>query len=286
MHLDENRLPVTINEDGTADKNDQLQRVAMCYLACGTKMPWGDNLFPGEISRGFEREPGIYTRYPFGPTNDVSGDQLISILAAYVGQKDWPLASRLAWAIVRRGGFAQNTHDMYSRTGVKRPDFILFRALPLIARCNPKIHALWIVACFASAYMALFEHSWLWAALALVFSDIWLILMALATLLPVWHDDKGFKMRSQDDVDDNVPVMTLFACAKSGTSLLSYLAPRLFAKLRTENKGQWLAFPNYGPVYGALRWYHRAPAGNPEIADAYIHVLKDYFGEINRPLEG
>lgn len=272
MFLDGNGLPV--QQDG--DANDQLQRCAM--IVAGVYLDKSDFarnvkvtglVLPGRCVNALEKElqprPGIYNRYPGGDERNVSGDQLISALAAWIALRDFAQAGWLTLRILLRGGFAQNTRDMYGRTDWKLPDYIFIRSLPLMCRVH-----------------------WALYPLALVF-DVLLVLSALAVALPVWRDDKGFTKRTPDDVDQNVSVMTFAVCRAVMPTPFSMLASKLFSKLMPWNYGcmkpdtsmglQNVYFENfYPPVYGALRWYHRAESGgNPEIAELWRPIVEKYL---------
>lgn len=285
-----------MNENGSLDKNDQLQRVAMLYLI-DYREPIATLPFisPWEISKAFELRPGIYVRYPGNTEHDVSGDQLISILAAWVAQINPDRSLPLAKAIIKRWGFAQNIHDMYGRTEKKTPDFILFRALPLLWRSNIWVNLSRDVLMGISIFFAF--HWSAWALLSWLFiSDLPLILMAVTAGLPVWEDDRGFRAREPDDVDDNVIVMTLIACRETLRSPSSIVAPWIYARCRPVNAGCHIHYLKsggkpvisrnlYGPVFGALNLYHAPPAGNPEIAEAYRTKVNEVFGEKNPSTE-
>src|SRR3712207_6194234 len=118
MNLDPiTNLPVTIS-DGKPDANDTLQRCAW-VIPCSKFASGIPDSMMGLPERCLEAmkttlqpEPGIYVRYPGGNPNDVSGDQLIAALAAWVTLKDWRQALRITREILLRAGFAQNTSDM------------------------------------------------------------------------------------------------------------------------------------------------------------------------------
>ena len=285
LHLDDLGFPCTKEDDGTLNKDDQLQRVAMLYQA-GHGYP----LRAAIIQDHFQVSPGIYKRNPEARPEDLSGDALISILAAFVSNWRNEEASEITWQILKRFGFSQNTHDMYGRQHKKVPDFILIRAMPLMWRS----HGLYMIArhtLFGGVLPLILFHSLWWIPALFFVTDLPLILAALMANAPVWKDDQGFEKRTPDDVDDNVIIMTFVACAQRMPMPLSILAPKLFAKLRPWNLGceeqtTFLGIPRmephyFGPVYGALRWYHRAPKGNSEIAKKYRGIIFNYFGENN-----
>lgn len=175
---------------------------------------------------------------------------------------------RMALACLKRWGFAQNKKDgLNGDMGkTKLPDFMALRALPLFLRASRWLYP---IACVA---------------------DVLLVLAALAACGPVWKDGGGFARRGANDVDDNNTILTFAVCRARMPTPLSWLAVRLFAKLRPWNYGcaelvkedaeTRVAFlpDTYRPVYGALRWYHRAEAGgNPEVAELWKPIVERWF---------
>jgi hypothetical protein len=291
VNLDENGLPVTINHDGVRDKNDQLQRVAALFQSYWPKIDaW-------TISRYFTVSPGIYIRFPGSTPDDVSGDQLLSILAAWISRGELKFAKELTWQILKRGGFAQNKFDMYGRTQKKQADFILWRGLPLFWR----VHSLYSVLRGFLLLGVLFlcvSVSWWFILLAVFVTDHPLVIDALFARMPVWKDDKGPERRNPDDVDDHPLIMKFIACSETFATPLSFLAPKLFALVRPWNYGCYATIEEgrlardgrpvpekdknfYGPVYGSLRWYHKPPEGNLEIAERTKKLIEIHFGERN-----
>lgn len=273
MHLDKYGLPV--QADG--DANDQLQRVGMIltanalgeYLHTADGDPFDVNheCFTAIISwDSLQPSPGVYTRYVDGNPNNVSADQLLPVLASHVANRDTKSVWNMFKAMTKRLGFAQNTRDGLDqkKTKWKLPDFMALRALPLFARAHKVLYPV--------AFLA----------------DLSLVLLALFAVGPVQHDDKLIPTkRNPDDVDDNVIITTLITCRAIMPTPLSWLAAKLYAKLRPNNYGniQHRTMPDgstrsikYNNVYGALRWYHRAEAGgNPEIAELYESLVRRYL---------
>jgi len=267
MHLDEFGLPV--QADG--DANDQLQRVGM--IATRFALSNEDNFNGPHIYSVchlgllvlLQKRPGIYVRHVDGDPANVSADQLISALCYWIASRNIKQAGLMFLRCIQRLGFAQNYKDgLSSKERIKIPDFMLIRALPLFARAH-----------------------WLLYPVALV-ADVLLVLMVLSACGPVWRDDRGFTKRTPDDVDDNNTIMTLAVCAKRMPTPLSWLACRLYGKFRPWNFGcretTWsgevrtIRLNAYHPVYGALRWYHRAESGgNPEIAELWRPICEELF---------
>ncbi len=268
MNLDKYGLPV--QADG--DANDQLQRIGMILTAAAI-------IDKDELANRLEvtciraiqidmeilqPSPGIFLRHVNGDPKTVSADQLIAILGFFTMSGVifyiWPMFKQM----MKRFGFAQNTKDGLDGKGnegkTKMPDFMLIRALPLFLRAHWCLYPI------------------------LLLSDALLVLSALSAVGPVWKDGGGFKTRSPDDVDDNNTILTLSVCRVRFPTPLVLFAVWIFAKLRPWNHGcvgrAEEAFPlySYKPVYGALRWYHRAEAGgNPEIAEMWKPICERYF---------
>lgn len=272
MHLDKYGLPV--QADG--DANDQLQRCGMidaAFMIRGSTVPLGASIVwtcGAAIVALLQSRPGVYVRFIGGPTDTVSADQLIAALAAHVASGSKSQVWLMFKAMMKRFGFAQNTKDgLNGSIQTKTPDFMFFRALPLFCR-RPLLYPI------------------------ALFTDALLVLLALSAVGPVWKDSGGFKRRSPDDVDDNNTILTLAVCRIRCPTPLSYLAIKLYSWLRPWNKGciytgtKYIDLPvdapveyrnnYYHPVYGALRWYHRAEAGgNPEIAEMWKPIIERYF---------
>lgn len=279
MNLDKFGLPATRLPDGTMDSNDTLQRCGMiatgeqllnshsdlgwdCLTALGTKL---------------QPKPGIYVRYPGADPANCSADQILSALAYWIASGNTKQALLIGLRMVLRLGFAQNYKDGLDGTDrIKLPDFMALRALPLLLRAH------WCLFPFA------------------VVSDVLLLMQALAAIGPVWRDDKGFTKRTPDDVDSNLIILTLAVCRARMSTPLSWLAAKLYAKLRPWNygciergvlptadqieefglePGATLTYPaKHSPVYGALRWYHRKEAGgSPEIGELWKPVIERWL---------
>lgn len=262
MNLDEHGLP----RQSYGDVNDQLQRCGMVVAAAcisdTVRLDQVDLYFNCKraIEKTLQPRPGTYVRHVGGNANNVSADQLIGALCGHVALRN---TRHVFWMFIRmvcRLGCAQNYKDGLDGTErVKIPDFMALRASPLFCR----------------------GHWFLYPCAML--SDVLLVALALVACGPVWRDDKGFSKRSPDDVDDNNTIVTLAVCRYRMPTPLSYLASRIYGKLRPWNYGcrdSQVYFDDnvYHPVYGALRWYHRAEnGGNPEIAEMYREICKRYF---------
>ncbi len=267
MNLDKNGLPV--QADG--DANDQLQRVGM--IVVGEELSTYQDAFQKiptlwALREGLQPEPGVYTRFFGGATNNVSADQLIAALGAHVAMGNTKQCWLMFKAMAKRLGFAQNYKDgLDGSARTKLPDFMFLRALPLFARMR-----------------------WLLYPLALI-SDALLILAALSSVGPVFKDDSIIpRQRGPDDVDDNNTILTLAVCSARMPTPLSFLARKIYSSLRPWNYGceghqsydevglSCVKYSVHHPVYGALRWYHRKESGgNPEIAELWKPICERYF---------
>lgn len=262
MHVDRFLLPC--QADG--DVNDQLQRVGMILTAyelsggLGFEAAANEALFSAALDNALQPRPGIYTRYVGGDPANVSADQLIAALAAHVARRETKQIGWMALRCFARFGFAQNYKDGLDGTDRRKvPDFLLLRALPLFLRASRLLYPVAAVA------------------------DLLLVFAALAAVGPVLRDDSFIPVRRTPDmVDDNSIILTLAVCRARMVTPLSWLAAKLYAKLRPYNHGCYEAidqgYVEHSPVYGALRWYHRAEAGgNPEIAELWRPVVEKYL---------
>lgn len=253
MNLDQYGLPVQAN----GDANDQLQRVGMILTAAAildedmdiSKLEH-DCLNAISSPNLLQPSPGVFVRHPGGDPQTTSGDQLISALASFIAIGSGGHAFDMFKTCIQRFGFAQNTKDgLNDSTQTKTPDFFIIRALPLFLRMSPVLYPI------------------------AFFADALLVVSALLAVGPVWRDEGGFKARSPDDVDDNSIILTLGTCRSRYPTLFSYLAIKLYSKLRPQNLGNEINRP-----YGALKWYHRAGSGgNPEIAEMWKPICERYF---------
>ncbi len=262
MNVDKYGLPV--QADG--DANDQLQRVGMILVGGILRpdlemMPIEDTCFYAlNDKEKLQPKPGVYVRYVGGDPANVSADQLISALAAHVATENPKQVWRMFYRMLLRLGFAQNYKDGLSgSTKTKLPDFLLLRALPLIPRGLLPRALAYPLACAC---------------------DVLLVLAACSAVGPVWKDNVLLpSKRGPDDVDDGNTILTLAICAARVPTPLSWLARKIYAKLRPWNYGcHDETWEDHHPVYGALRWYHRAESGgNPEIAELWKPICERYF---------
>lgn len=257
MYLDGYGLPC--QSDG--DLNDQAQRVGMIVVGRRLSGLLSPKLIQalGHIDASsldmLQVRPGVYARFTGGDPQTVSADQLISILAARLICQQYAKVASMAFQMVLRGGFAQNTKDGIGPSAKEKlPDFMLFRALPLILRMHFIFYPLLLIV------------------------DVLLILGALSATLIRFEDDSLIPKRpGPGDVDHNNTIITLLVCNEVLPTPLSKLASWLFKKTMPINYGVTrLLSPNF--IQGALDWYHRKDSGgNPEIAVLYDPIVKKRF---------
>jgi hypothetical protein len=192
MFTDQYGLPVQSNQDA----NDQLQRVGMIAVASVlTPMPTSVPVWVA-LEKNLQPSPGVFSRFTGGQTNDVSADQLISALGAFIAND----CAREAWdmlkSMIKRYGFAQNTVDGLGGSQAKRiPDLMFFRAMPLFCRM-----------------------SWLTWPFAWIF-DLFLVVMVLG--------DYYYKQTDPDPADCIDTVLTLAVCRAKKPTLISWYCCQL-----------------------------------------------------------
>lgn len=209
------------------DAADQLQRVGMIGVGDILGDDFIDIPFDNALKILLQPEPGVYARFVGAVTNDVTGDQLIPTMALWVLMDSFTAIRNMNWV------FAQNTRKQGEPDVKTIPDFMLLRAAPLLVRSSYLLYPL----CYAVD-----------------------LLLVIASIIFVCIN-RGF-----DDVDDNNLVITLVACKAKMPTLLSYIAGKIYLKLRA-----------YSPEY-ALRRYHRTESGgNPEIGEQWCQLLRRYL---------
>lgn len=235
--------------------------IATAAQLSGTNSQWSARCFQALIG-DLQPSPGVYVRSVGNNANNVSADQLISALSAHIINLNSAHTWLMFKACLRRFGFAQNTKDGLNGDSSKwkLPDFMLARAMPLFSRANRLLYPLALL------------------------SDVYLVILAIGAVLD----------RNPDHVDDNDTILTLAVCSARSATPLSWLARKIYTKLRPWNYGcvRDLSVPSgfngevaslsvshyYKPVYGALRWYHRAEAGgNPEVAELWKPICARLF---------
>lgn len=231
-----------------------------------------------EFQKLLEIEPGIYVRHPdplfwgSDPRN-CSRDQLTPVicllaflssyrhdLGASYRTKLWDLLKEC----LKRYMFAQNIYPNWIDPRLhdvkeKMPDFINFEIWGIFARG-------WI-------------NTW-WFPLALpviFFGDFFLLLAALFKVFaPISEDGTlKFRMPGPDDVDDDNINSLLMAAQYTYQTPFSWLARKIYKVFRSKNYGN-TELGEKNPIMGALVWYHKEPAGNPEIAELARPIVERY----------
>jgi hypothetical protein len=217
MFTDQYGLPVQSNQDA----NDQLQRVGMIAVASVlTPMPTSVPVWTA-LEKNLQPSPWVFSRFTGGQTNDVSADQLISALGAFIADENAPEAWGMFKAMIKRLGFAQNTVDGLGGSQAKQvPDFMFLRAMPLFCRMS------W----------------WAWP-LAWLF-DLFLIAMVLG--------DYYYKQTDPDPADCNDTVLTLVVTRIKKPTWVSWLACALAKMLKLNFSGRLTRY--YRAETGANPW--------------------------------
>lgn len=231
-----------------------------------------------EAQKLLEASPGIYRRHcdpefwGSDPRNH-SRDQLTPVICylAFLASRSGGLGkeyraklTNLLKQCLKRYMFAQNIYPNWvdprkEEVKKKTPDFLNFE--------------LWGI--FARGYLGT-----LWAPLALPFvllGDSVLVLSALfAVFAPIVKDGTlEFRMPKPDDVDDDNMNSVLMVSQHVFQTPLSYLARKLYKTFRRKNLGNTL-LGEENAIMGALAYYHRAPEGNPELAELARPIVKRY----------
>lgn len=260
MNIDANGLPV--QADG--DAMDQLQRCGM--IAVGQTISHRLGVYPADllprdpmvaIVTDLQPRPGVFVRHPGADPCNCSADQIIAALGGYI--INGISTKHIFREMITRGGFAQNTRDGLNgdNTKWKLPDFMFLRAAPLFSRSSRWLYPIAMIA------------------------DLYLLIMAASAVLD----------RDPDHVDHNNTILTLAVCSMVMPTPVSWIARKLFTRFLPYNYGcMWSVAIDgapldpinkmnaFYPVYGSLRWYHRASSGgNPEIARLWAPICATLF---------
>lgn len=248
MHLDRYGLPC--QADGNCA--DQLNRVGLILVAEHEKR-WHKGadlnvLYMYCLVRATDCAAlgqGTYTRFIGSTPDDVTCDQLVPTICAWVMRGNDIALGLMFMAMVRRFGFAQNVHKQGEPNTKTIPDFMVARTMPIFIRYS----------------------KWLYP-LALVF-DLYLIVMALSLIIQASRDP--------DAVDDNNTLVTLYTCKVRHPTFVSRLAAYLYKRFRPTNLGV-TKLDEKNHIQGAMAWYHRADnGGNPEIAEMFRPIIEEHF---------
>lgn len=221
---------------------------------------------------------GLYVRHP-DPTfwgsdpRNCSRDQLAPVICylAFLSSRSGELGKEyrtklkdLLIACLKRGMFAQNIYPNWvsARSPLakkKVPDFINFDLWGIFARG-------WV-------------NTWAFP-IALPFvllGDLFLVLSVLVHIYgPVTKDGTlEFYSPGPDSVDDDNINNCLMVAQHTYSTPLAYLARKVYKKYRKANFGN-MQLGEKDPIMGALAWYHRAPEGNPELAEIARNIVNNY----------
>jgi hypothetical protein len=164
---------------------------------------------------------------------------------------------RLLWACIKRGMFAQNIHRNWGELGWKVPDFM-----------DPSI---WSVFLRGSKLL-----SYVFYPLLMVLDMFMLIGVIIKLWAPITKDGTlQFVARSPDDSDDENLNNVIMVAQYTLATPFSWLARKLYKKFRQQNYGNTV-MGETSAIMGAMVWYHRAPAGNPEIAELARPIVERY----------
>jgi hypothetical protein len=232
---------------------------------------------PAEVQALLEVEPGIYRRHPdpnfwgSDPRNH-SRDQMTPVICWHalmshsqsVGKFHRTEMVELIKACRKRWMFAQNVYPNWvdprtESVKKKMPDFLNFDLWGIMARAFIKTK---------------------WAPIALpviLFGDAWMLLSVFTSLwAPINHDGTlQFRWPGPDDVDDDNLNNVLMVSQYTFQTPLSWLARKLYKRFRKKNYGN-TKLGEQNAIMGALMWYHRAPAGNPELAEIARPIVEKY----------
>lgn len=232
-------------------------------------------LDPMSGQRLFEVQPGLYVRSPEPGTwsdsvTNTSRDQLtpvICFLATMANSptpeiaKPWRDAlTRLLWACLKRGMFAQNIHE----NGVdpatapwKMPDFLNFDLWGIFARGYVRTWAAPIAIPF------------------IIFGDLWQILSSIFKVwVPINKDGTlQFRWPTPDDVDDMNMNNVLITSQYNWQTPFTWIARKIYKKYRQPNNGN-IQLGETDPVMGAIAWYNRND--DPEFTELYRPLVERY----------
>ena len=265
MHIDAFGLITQANGDG----GDTCHREGMYAFGVwlneqvlNITQPKSRSLRTQQIFDLLEIKPGIYVRHPdpskwYADPSTTSRDQLMGVVAACAATGDRGRLWRLFKAVMRRGGFAQNTKRNWGEVGWKIPDPMFF-TFGLFIRAG----------CLGWFYPLLLIH------------DLFDLVGTLTQiLLPRWDENRRrLVRRCMDDVDDNNTVISVLLAVAILPTPLSWVNRKLYARFRPMNFG-CTELGETNRVQGALSWYHREgeSGGNPEMAELYRAAIERWL---------
>ena len=212
---------------------------------------------------------GIYRRHcdPWFWTSNprnLSRDQLTPVICYHAYLQQRKEQTRLLKQCLKRKMFAQNIYPNWvdpetQEVKKKIPDFLGFELWGIFARTY--LYTIWAPV----------------ALLFVLFGDFFLLLAAIfAVAAPINKDGTlQFRMPGPDDVDDDNINNMLMVTQYIFQTPLSYLARKIYKTFRRKNLGNTLLWESNN-IMGALCYYHRAPEGNPELAEVARPIVKRY----------
>jgi len=230
---------------------------------------------PMSGQRLFEVQPGIYIRNPepnvwYDDPSNTSRDQLTPVICFLATMSNSPtpaiakpyrkILTRLLWACLKRGMFAQNIHANWidpKTAPWKIPD--------------PLTPDLWAI--FARGYV----RSWALplAIPFIIFGDIFQIFSAM---FKVWAPESvdgtlSFHMPGPDSVDDMNMNNGIITNQYNWPTPFSWLARKIYKTFRSSNYGN-TKLGETSNVMGALAWYNHND--NPELTELYRPLVERY----------
>lgn len=190
MNLDKYGLPIQLDGDAM----DQLNRVGMILTANGFSQTLSEfntliiNCFNG-LYVGLKVDLGVYVRHTHGDPQNVSADQLIPVITAWLAMGDRFQVYFMFEQMVKRAGFAQNVRDGLGSNKRQIPDFMFFRTAPLFTRATSTPCSL--------RYLA----------------DLYLLVLVMSDLI--------YKRFGKDPADVNCTLVTLLTCERLHPTFIS-----------------------------------------------------------------
>jgi hypothetical protein len=243
MNLDIHGLPCQ-SDGNCADQLNRIGLIAIVQKITDQKLI-GQQFLKNCLATDLQDQPGVYRRFTFATTKDVTCDQLVPIIAFWLLDQQSAQVNAMGLRMLKAFGFAQNVSRQGEPTTKTLPDFMLFRTAPLFLRGSPAFYPLLLVL------------------------DFYLLIMVLSCLF--------FAYKDPNESDDNNLIVTLLVCRLKLVSPFSLLALFLYKKFRPRNLGNAI-LGETNHVQGAMSWYHqKANGGNPEIADLWRPIISKYF---------
>lgn len=270
MNLDSNGLVISGGDGGDSCQRQYeiflrlaiLSKIGIAPIALPTNLA-----SPAQAQALLEVKPGIYVRNPdptqwYSNPNTTSRDQLTPPLCyhsymSFHGDKDSrKTLGRLLWACIKRGMFAQNDRPDGGGNW-KIPDFL-----------DP---SLWSIFLRGSKTASLLLYP------LLMLGDF---VQLIGTALSIWgpiitNGTLSFTSRDPNDVDDNNMNNVMNVAQYTIPTPFSWLSRKMYKKYRQQNDGN-TQMGETSAIMGAMVWYDRLPAGNPEIPELARPIVERY----------